>query len=210
MEKTNNNSNQNQSIIKTILNRDFVISAIVPIIIFAVFNNYNMTLDGVILSGLWCIGVLIFSYVKEHQINALAIIAGAFSGIGIIGAVLSKDPTFYLIAPIVQDFLIAAAFLGSLFFKRSLLQVIVEQSYLRNLPEEFKMTAKYKKTWIILSIAWGVLNISQAAARIVLLHSVSMSSYYTINTLYSNISTPALIAISIAFPRWYWKTGKSI
>jgi hypothetical protein len=66
MEKANNNSNQNQSILKTILNKDFVVSAIIPIVIFSVFNNYKMALEGVILSGLWCIGVLIFSYVKEH------------------------------------------------------------------------------------------------------------------------------------------------
>jgi hypothetical protein len=103
---------------------------------------------------------------------------------------------------------LATAFLGSLFFKRSLLQVIVEQSYLRNLPEKVRMSAKYKRTLLLLSIAWGVLSISQAAVRIILLNSVSISSYYTISTLYGNISTPALIAISIAFPRWYWKTEK--
>ncbi|MDS0525903.1 hypothetical protein NNC19_09460 [Clostridium sp. SHJSY1] len=109
----------------------------------------------------------------------------------------------------IKDYKVSEAAYNYIRYSFILLQVIVEQSYLRNLPEEFKMTAKYKKTWIILSIAWGVLNISQAAVRIVLLHSVSMSSYYTINTLYSNISTPALIAISIAFPRWYWKTEKN-
>lgn len=205
MEKYSmNNSNRNNSIIKTVFNREFVISAIIPVIIFSVFDKLNMTLNGIILSGVWSIGVVIFNFIKEHKINALATMAGVLSAIGLIGTVVSNNPTFYLISPIVQDFLIAIVFFGSLFLERSLIQIIVEQTYLKNVSEELRGKPKYKSAWRILTIAWGILNISQAIVRIVLLYSVSISSYYALSTLYSNISTPLLIAISITFPKWYW------
>jgi intracellular septation protein A len=209
MEKlSNNNSNEKQSILKIILNRDFVVSAIIPIIIVTLFNKYNMIFDGIVICGLWCIGVVLINFIKERKINALAAMAGTFSAVGLIGTIISKNPTFYLVSPIVQDILCALLFFGSLFFERSLLQIIVEQSYLKNVPEDFKRTEKYKSAWRILTCAWGILNLSQAALRAILLHSVSMGSYYAISTVYSNVSVPVLIAISITFPKWYWNREK--
>jgi intracellular septation protein A len=197
--------NKKNSILKNIFNKDFIISAIIPVVIFYVFSKTKMSLTGIILSGVWSIGLVIFNYIKEHEINALATMAAAFSGIGLVGTVISKNPTFYFVSPIVKDILLALIFLGSLFLERPLLQVIVEQSYLKNVSEEFRKKQKYKSTWTILTIAWGILNISQAVIGTILLYSVSMESYYAISTLYSNISTPLLLAFSITFPGWYWK-----
>ncbi len=199
------NSSKNQSLSKNIFNKDFIVSAIIPVVIFYVFNKFKMPLSGIILSGVWSIGVVIVNFIKEHEINVLATMAAIFSGVGLIGTIISKNPTFYFISPIVRDILYALIFFGSLFLEKPLIQVIVEQSYLKNIPEELRKKAKYKSTWKILTIAWGALNISQAAVGIILLHLVSMQSYYAIITLYSNISTPLLIAFSISFPRWYWK-----
>ncbi|MBU3175261.1 septation protein IspZ [Clostridium estertheticum] len=207
MKQSSNNTNKNQSILKNIFNKEFVISAIIPVIIFSAFDKFKMTLTGVILSGLWCIGVVLIDFIKEHKINALAAMAGIFSAIGLIGTIVSKNPTFYLVAPIVQDWLYALIFFVSLFFERSLVQIIVEQSFLKNVSEEFRRKPKYKSAWRILTCAWGILNISQAVLRMILLHSISMSSYYAISMAYSNISGPLLIAFSISFPKWYWKTG---
>ncbi|AOR23382.1 VC0807 family protein [Clostridium taeniosporum] len=198
-------SNKNYSVLKNIFNKDFVVSAIIPIIIFSIFNKLQMTFYGIILSGVWSIGIVIINFIKEHKINALASMSAIFSGIGLIGTIISKNPTFYLISPIIQDILYALIFFSSLLFERSLIQVIVEQSYLKNVSQEVKKKPKYKLVWRILTVAWGILNVSQAVLRTILLYSVSMSSYYAISTLYSNISSPLLLAFSILFPKWYWK-----
>jgi len=210
MEKVsdNNNSNKKYSVLKNIFNKDFVVSAIIPIIIFSVFDKMEMTLNGIILSGVWSIGVVLINFIKEHKINALAVMGASFAGVGVIGTVISKNPTFYLVSPIIKDILIALIFFGSLFLKRSLIQIIVEQSYLKNVSEDFKKQPKYKAAWRIVTIAWGILNISQAGFRTVLLYSVSMSAYYATSTIYDNISTPLLLAFSILFPKWYWKRTK--
>jgi intracellular septation protein A len=209
MEKvSNNNSNKKYSVLKGIFNKDFVVSAIIPIIIFSVFDKMEMTLSGIILSGVWSIGVVLINFMKEHKINALAAMGASFAGVGVIGTVISKNPTFYLVAPIIQDILLALIFFGSLFCQRSLIQIIVEQSYLKNVPEEFKKQHEYKKVWKIITEAAAILTISQAALRIILLYTVSMSSYYAISTVYGNISTPIFIVFSIMFPKWYWKRTK--
>lgn len=208
MERVNVNSNKKYSIIKNVFNKDFVISAVIPIIIFSVFDKIGMTFNGIILSGIWSVGIVGINYIKERKINALATMGAAFAGVGVIGTVVSNNPTFYLVAPIVQDILLAFIFFGSLFFKRSLIQIIVEQSYLKNVSEDFKKKPKYSRAWRMITVAWGILNLSQAALRTVLLYSVSMSSYYAISTVYGNISTPLLIAFSIIFPKWYWKKQK--
>lgn len=205
MEKAAGNNN---SLLKNIFNREFVVSAVIPIIIFSIFNQMKMTLSGIILSALWSIGVVLVNYIKERKINALATMAGVFSAVGLIGTIISKNPTFYLISPIVQDILYALVFFGSVFLERSLIQIIVEQTYLKNVPEDFKKQKKYKNAWVILTCAWGALNVFQAVIRIILLKSVSMSSYYAISTLISNISSPMLLVFSITFPRWYWKMNR--
>jgi len=206
MEKlSNDNLNKKYSVLKNVFNKDFVASAIIPIIIFLAFDKIGMTIDGIILSGVWCIGVVCINFIKEHELNALAAMSAIFSGIGLIGTIISKNPTFYLVSPIIRDILCALMFFGSLFLKRSLVQIIVEQSFLKNAPEELKKQPKYKAVWRILTIAWGFLNISQVVIRIVLLYSVSMTSYYAISTSYDSISGPIMIAFSIMFPKWYQK-----
>lgn len=115
MEKSGDrNIKSEHSLLKNIFNKEFVISAIIPVVIFSVFNKLEMPFSGIILSGLWSIGVVVINYIKEHRINALAALSGIFSAVGLVGTIISKNPTFYLVSPIVQDILYALIFLGSL------------------------------------------------------------------------------------------------
>lgn len=202
MEKS---SLKNQSMLKSIFNKDFIVSAIIPVIIFSLFDRNGMTMNGIILCGSWSIGVVVINFIKKHQINALAMMSATFSGIGLVGTIISKNPTFYFIAPIAQNMLIAAVFFGSLYFKKPLIQIIVEQSYLKNVPEVIKGNPKYKVNWEILTAAWGILNITEAVLKIILLNVVSISSYYAISTVCGNVLDSSLLIFSILFSKWYLK-----
>lgn len=68
---------------------DFVVSAIIPIIIFSIFDKMEMTLNGIILSGVWSTGVVLINFMKEHKINALAAMGASFAGVGVIGTVIA-------------------------------------------------------------------------------------------------------------------------
>ena len=71
MERVNVDSNKKYSIFKNIFNRDFVVSAVIPIIIFSVFDKIGMTFNGIILSGIWSVGIVGINYIKERKINGL-------------------------------------------------------------------------------------------------------------------------------------------
>jgi intracellular septation protein A len=204
MEKLSPNStNTNSSLIKVVLNKDFIISALIPIIIFVAFDKAKLTLIGIILSALWSIAVIVSGFIKERKINALAAFAGTFAVIGLVGTIISKNEKFYFIAPIIQDALLALVFFGSLLFNRSLVQVIAEQTYIKNIPDKIRNNPRYQSAWKILTIAWGTLNVVQAIIRALLLNHMSMSSYFAVNTTISNISDALLIIVCIMFPKWY-------
>lgn len=190
---------------KNIFNKEFIASAIIPLIIFYIFNYMNMVLVGTTLSGCWCISVFLFKLIREHKINVIALLSGTFSLIGLLCTIILQNPTIYLAEPIVEDVLYALIFFGSLFFPRPLIQVLVEDSHIVAFPEDFRKTPQYKSVWKILTIAWGLLNVSQALLRVALLYSVPIDIYYAISKIYANVSSPLLVMFSYKFPKWYWK-----
>jgi intracellular septation protein A len=192
------------SVFKNIFNPEFIVSAIIPLLIFYSFTYLKMNLSGIVLSGCWCVCVVVVKLIRDHKVNVIALLAGIFSAIGLIGTIISHNPTFYLATPIVIDILYALIFFGSLFTPRPLIQVIVEDSQIGLFSEDLRRTRKYKSAWQILTVAWGALNITQALLRSILLFSVSVELYYTMSTIYSNISSPLLLVFSYTFPKWYW------
>lgn len=192
---------------KTVINREFVTGAIVPVLIFTLFSVSKKTLYGAIFSGLWCLAMVGRNWIRERKLNALAVMAAAFSAIGLIGTIISHDPDFYLAAPIVTDLLLAVVFLGSLFSGRPLVQVMVESMFQGGFPDALRRKPRFKSAWVILTVAWGVLNLSQALLRMILFHAVSHEIYYAVGTVYENVLTSLLIVFSFWFPRWYWERG---
>jgi intracellular septation protein A len=197
------------STVRSFFNKDFIASAIIPLIIFYIFNHMKMVLVGTILSGCWCLSVFLIKLIREHKINAIALLSGIFSVIGLLCTIISQNPTVYLAEPIFEDILYAILFWGSLFFPRPLIQVFVEDSHMSAFSEGFRKTQQYKAAWRILTIAWGALNVSQALLRVALLYSVPIDLYYTISKIYVNVSYPLLMIFSYQFPKWYWERSKS-
>jgi hypothetical protein len=106
------------SVLRSIFNREFILSAIVPLLIFYIFHYLKMDLYGIIISGCWCVAVVLNKLIREHKVNVIALLAGIFSAVGLVGTILSRNPAFYLAAPIVIDILWALIFFGSLFTPR--------------------------------------------------------------------------------------------
>ncbi|NLI14552.1 MAG: hypothetical protein GX425_18525 [Peptococcaceae bacterium] len=163
-----------------------------------------MKLTGTILAGSWSVAVVLIQYIRERKINIYAIIGAIISFISLVGTVISRNPVFYLASPIVTDFLLALVFLGSLLFGKPLIQMFAEYEMKDAFPEDFRKKPKYKSAWKILTVGWGILSITQALLRIILLYSASMGIYYSISMIYGNVSTLLFFAFSFWFPKWYW------
>jgi intracellular septation protein A len=192
-------------VFRQIFNREFVLSVIIPIIILAVFSHLNMALPGIILAGTWALAASAIKFARERRVNIYALIVAGFSAIGLIGTIISRNPAFYLVAPLVSDLLLAAVFLGSLLFRRSLIQVFAEYETKDLFSPALQMHPRYAAAWRILTLGWGILILSQALLRAVLLRSVSITVYFTASSLYENISTPLFLVFTLWFPRWYWR-----
>lgn len=190
------------------LNWEFVMGVVLPVVFFTVLDKQGKTLEGTFVAGVWSIGVVGLEYFKTKQVNVFAVISAIFAAIGLIGTYLSHDPKFYLASPIVIDVLLAVVFVGSLFMKKPLILILAEKSMKGKFPEELMSDRRFKHSWFLLSLAWGVLSLSQAGVRIFLLYTVPMNVYFAVSSTYGNVSTPLLILFSFWFPGWYWKRGK--
>ncbi len=192
-------------VIRQIFNLEFVLSVIIPIIILAVLSHFNMTLMGTILAGGWALAASTVKFARERRVNIYAMIVAGFSAIGLIGTVISRSPTFYLASPIISDLVLAAVFLGSLLFSKSLIQVFAEYETKDLFPPALRTHPRYAAAWRILTAGWGILSLTQALLRAILLRSAPAALYYTVSSLYGNISTPLFLVFTFWFPRWYWR-----
>ncbi|MDF9408800.1 hypothetical protein L7E55_10615 [Pelotomaculum isophthalicicum JI] len=196
---------QRGEVLRHIFNREFIISVIIPIIILAVSSRYNMTLPGTILAGSWALAAGTVKLARERRVNVYAMIVAGFSVIGLIGTIISSNPTFYLASPIILDVVLAVIFFGSLLFGRPLIQIFAEYEMKDAFPQALRAHPKYASAWTILTAGWGILSISQALLRVVLLLSTPAALYYTVSSLYGNITTPLFLVFTLWFPRWYWR-----
>jgi intracellular septation protein A len=196
-------------IIKRIFDLYFALGVVVPIVIFYVFSYYDMIFQGTILAGVWALGVIAYQYMRERRANAFAIIVTIFSVIGLIGTIVFHSPTFYLESPIAMDLVLGFIFLGSLIIGKPLIQIFAEYEMKDGFSQELRMHPKYTSAWQILTVGWGLLCISQALLRFVLLQMASPEMYYTISSVYGSISTPLFLLFSFWFPKWYWRDLKT-
>lgn len=149
-----------KDIIRKIFNLDFLLSVVIPIIIFYVLSLFNMILLGTILAGSWALAAIVFQYTRNRKINIFAIIVALFSIIGLFGTIIFHNPTFYLESPILMDLVLGSIFLGSLLVGKPLIQIFAEYEMKDAFSQKLRMHPKYLSAWRILTGGWGLVCIS--------------------------------------------------
>jgi intracellular septation protein A len=160
---------------------------------------------GTVLAGGWSLATVAFQFTAGRKVNIFGIIVATFSALGLIGTIIFHNPTFYMESPILMDFVLGGIFFGSLLVGKPLIQVFVEYEMIDAFPQNLRMHPKYVSAWSILTVGWGLLSISQALLRLVLLHTASPEFYYTVSSIYGGVSTPVFLIFSFWFPKWYWR-----
>lgn len=195
---------------ENIFTQEFVLGVIIPVLLFGTLDHYSTTVVASIIVGLWTLAIVMYEWLRKTTFNIFAGIGAVFTGIGLAGTLVTRDPLFFLVSPIVFDFILAAAFLGSLAFGKPLLLMMAEQTMKGGFSESTKSRPDFKIVWIILSWGWGILCLSQAFLRIVLLNTAPMAVYYAVSSAYGNISTPMFLVFSFWFPGWYWRRNSQL
>jgi len=195
---------------ENLLSGEFVLGVLVPVAVFTVLDHFGATLAGTLIAGICSVAVVGVGWLKNRTVNVFAGIGAVLSAIGLIGTAFSRNPMFYLVSPIVFDGILAAAFLGSVVFGKPLLQIMAEYSVKGGFPEAVRKRPDFRTVWIILSVGWGVLSLSQVMLRIVLLQTAPVAVYYGVSSAYGSISTPLLLVFSFWFPGWYWRRNSRL
>ena len=131
-----------------------------------------------------------------------------FSAVSLIGAIISKNQIYCMLSPIICDFLWMGIFICSLVFRKPLLQTMAEE--VATFPDKIKNTQIYRKTWVLLTLYWCAYYLILAVFSIILLETVSASSYFSITTLCSNVLLVLLIVFTYWFARHYWIKGQTM
>jgi len=193
-------------VLSNVLNLEFLFGVAIPILIISMLNKSQYELLSIIAAGGLSIAAFAIGMVVRRQLNIFILITLFFTLIGLVGTMFLHDKNFYLFSPIAIDLLLAVIFFGSVIIRKPLVQYLAEYSVGNAFPQELKNDRMYKDAWTILSIIWGLLSLSQMLLRLVLFYKTSTAVYFSISSVYGNISTPLMLVFSFWFPRRYWKS----
>jgi len=191
-----------------IFNVDFLMSVILPITVFYVLSHFNRVLLGTILAGSLALIAIVFQLTQKREVNIFTVIVALFSIIGLIGTIVFHNPTFYLEYPIPLNLVLGCIFLSSLIIGKPLIQIFAEHRRKDSFPPNLRAHPKYVSAWRILTAGWGLLCISQAVFSLILLHTVSIATYYPINSVFGYGTTILFMLVTFWFPNWYWRDLK--
>jgi hypothetical protein len=129
-----------------------------------------------------------------------------WSWIGVIGvgassvlALVTHDPRLFFIRPVVADAAFGLAMLGSLAIKRPLIGVFA--SWTVKMPEVYKRTKAYKRSFGLVTLVWGVVNLARAGGRGYMLAEGTLGQLMFVNLATGWPVFAALVAFSVWYPR---------
>lgn len=188
--------------------KDLVAGFLIPKALLFAGIAYGAVPAGAAAAMLWSVTVVAVSRARRGRANIFAVLAMIAISARVVVVVAGRNPVLYIYAQAMESAIYGAAFLISLMFKRSLMQLFVEAANVR-IPEEVKRSVYYRKAWNIVTAVWGGTYICTALI-IVLFRMVSMKAAAAIDILSNWPVTIALILFTAAFPRIYWTRKRCI
>jgi intracellular septation protein A len=129
-----------------------------------------------------------------------------WSWIGLVGvavsatlALITNDPKLFFIRAVIGDAVWGFAMLGSLAIGRPLIGVLA--SWVVTIPQTYKDTAAYKKSFGILTLVWGIVNLARAGGRGYLIVDGTLDQVMVGQMLTGWPVFAGLVAFSVWYPR---------
>jgi intracellular septation protein A len=195
--------------------RQFILGALVPVLLFYVFHRFGQPLVGALLAIGWSISLLAITYWHSRRIELFPGLAIPIIIIELIGTLITRNPNFYLASAAVEKILWALLFSGSLILRRPLIQIFAELLNPCLGSREFLNQSKippqlYRSAWQILTAVWAAIYFLKAFILIFTQLNLSMETFLIFRTATGIPVTVLLFVFSYRFPGWYWaRTMKS-
>ncbi len=129
-----------------------------------------------------------------------------WSWIGLVGvavsailALVTQDPKLFFLRAVIGDAVWGLAMLGSLAIGRPLIAVFA--SWVVTIPQDYKDTGAYKRTFGLLTLVWGLVNVARAAGRGYYMAAGTLDQVIVMQLLTGWPVFAALVAFSVWYPR---------
>ncbi|MGH2758009.1 MAG: VC0807 family protein [Actinomycetota bacterium] len=114
-------------------------------------------------------------------------------------ALITSDPKLFFIRAVIGDAVWGVAMLGSLAVGRPLIGVLA--SWVVNIPQTYKDTSAYKRSFGILTLVWGIVNLARAGGRGYLIVDGTLDQVVVGQMLTGWPVFAGLVAFSVWYPR---------
>jgi len=188
--------------------RQFIIGGLIPIGLFYLFHRLRNPLLGAVLAAGWGTSIAIITYLFFERVNLFAVLAVPFCLIELTGIIITFNPKFYLIWPVIHNALWGLIFIGSVLISLPLILVFAQAmgSFPKNEElGEFGKSKLFRSTWIIITLIWGMAHLVGAGLILASLIWLPLEVYLTIRMVTGVPLNFLLLAFSFWFPMWYWK-----
>jgi len=190
--------------------RQFILGALVPVLLYYVFHRFGQPLVGAMLAIGWSISLLAITYWHARRIELFPGLAIPIILIELIGTLITRNPNFYLASAAIEKILWALLFLGSLVLRRPLIQIFAELLNPGLGSREFLNQSKippklYQAAWHILTAVWAAVYFLKAFILIFSQLNLSMETFLIFRTATGIPITVLMFVFSYRFPAWYWR-----
>lgn len=188
--------------------RQFVLGALIPMLIFYVLSRVKQPLLGAVCAGSWGLGVVLVGYWRSRRMDWFAGMGMAMSVIELLVIVITRHPDFYLASEAIQSAAYGLLFLGSLMFSRPLLQLLAEETgAVANIADDRRRSPSYQAAWRLLSAVWGGVGLIKAGLLLWAQWGLALEALLLIRALSGFPVLAGLFAFSFWFPSWHWRQG---
>lgn len=182
--------------------RTLLIDMAIPILCYSVLANYEKPLAGIFFAGVWSIMRAVWESVRHKKVSIFALMTIVFTVIEFIMFYVSSS--LYWLSLAIRSEIYGILVMATLAFKKTFIEIMVEESKTTNFTEEFKETKYYRNCWRLVTAAWGITYIAKGLFYLYVAPELDIGLAFTIRAILGWPLDIILIAFSIQFPHKYW------
>ncbi len=179
-----------------------------PIASYSVLSGHGMgTVPALALSGVWPLGELLVTMLRDRHADEFSIFALVGLGLGIVSSLLLGSPRLVLVKDSAITGLFGIALLVSLLLGRPLMFYFGRKFATDGSPEGVDWWnglwryPEFRRSQRILTVVWGLSFVAEAGLRIALTYVLSISAMVVINNVLPYIVLAILIAGTATYGR---------
>jgi hypothetical protein len=125
-------------------------------------------------------------------------------GAGILSAKHPEWASTLIYVPMLDNGVIALAFLLSAITRKPLIMVMLDPESLKSIPEKIRNSSYYLNAWRLVTLLWGVLYVIQPVVLLIL-HFHHLPGSSVLEYLFGWPFVAIFLVVSVMLPRWYWR-----